>query len=1163
MTSLPVPVTAMRHMDPAMARLHVELPEGLTIAEIVEHVMPGLLEPARGRVRVVLVTPKGEISIRRGLWSRVRPHAGVHVVVRLVSGKGALSSLLMIMVSIAAAALAGPLAFLLTGPLGTSSIAYGVLKAGITLALTMIGGLLVNALLPQETPEKEKPAFAIGAWRNRFTPNQPVPDPMGRIRISPPFAASSFTEVVGDYLYSRSLFVIGEGPIEISEPKIGDTLISEYDEVQIEIREGWPDDEPQTLYPHQVFEESLSVDLTRPMPRDDYGNIVAGTPESKPVRRFTANDASGAGILLSYPAGLFAVDDEEKAWFLDLDVRYRLVGTEDWTAGPSLNLKMKKKDPFFRMIRLEFPVRGRYEIEIERMSPSDPTSPSDKYTYVMRCTWAGLQSYRPEYPINYGRPLALVAVRVKATSQLNGTLDTFNCIAEPLRKDYDAGTGTWIVRKTRWAASYAVYVLQAASNPFPVADEQIDWPAFAAWHDYCVLKGLTYDRMHDFDASLQDVLAAIGAAGRAAVRHDGRKWTVVVDRPRELVVAHLSPRNSWDFRWSTSYFKPPDALRVQFLDETADFQPAERLIPWPVDLRFATQAALAADLAHADGTEAEVHSDTLDLNNGIWVKSGAPGAGSWAKKVLALTEEIDLPGNVNPDRVFVETRRRQHEIMHRATQSSCVQMGNIRTATPGDLVMGSRDVIRRVRHSARVRAVEGNMVVLDDAFEMEEGESYAIRFRVYVPPASEGDEGSDHSVVRTIATFAGRTSVVYMTGTGEVPEPTSIVHFGPAASDSIPLIVAAIERGRDDTSVLHMLPSAEIIDEKTDAEIPYPWTGRTGPTYPDLNVPAPARIVEVLTGVKGTEDPDGLFVYVAPGTGSPAIVVSYKLRHRLAGAGTWAGTLTCSAAEAWFDVIGYVAGNSVELQPQAISVGGVEGDWGAAITIVVGNDDEDLPELLPEASVTAGLGHVEIAFVTGPDEKTVKVQVYHNTTGVTPTDADKLWAPMTVEVNSPYSRVYGDPTRTNDFANPGFDSDTVWTKGTGYTIGSGKATGVPGTASSITEALPPEAGAQYRFAVDVTHRAGSVAARFSGGGGVTGTPMSTTGRLRDTITGVAGNTVSGFRKDEFFDGDLDNAVRFKKTPSCLAQGAHYFWLKPLNEDNAGGPMSGRFDVFVD
>ena len=36
---------------------------------------------------------------------------------------------------------------------------------------------------------------------------------------------------------------------------------------------------PVTLYPHQVYQEVMSVELTRPRPRDAKGNIIAGAEE--------------------------------------------------------------------------------------------------------------------------------------------------------------------------------------------------------------------------------------------------------------------------------------------------------------------------------------------------------------------------------------------------------------------------------------------------------------------------------------------------------------------------------------------------------------------------------------------------------------------------------------------------------------------------------------------------------------------------------------------------------------------------------------------------------------------------------------------------------------------------------------------------------------------
>lgn len=61
----------------------------------------------------------------------------------------------------------------------------------------------------------------------------------------------------------------------------------------------------------------------------------------------------------------------------------------------------------------------------------------------------------------------------------------------------------------------------------------------------------------------------------------------------------------------------------------------------PAGLAYATLAALGADLAHDPNTTAIVYGDSTAANNGLYIKSGASGAGSWSRI-------DDLPGAVVP-----------------------------------------------------------------------------------------------------------------------------------------------------------------------------------------------------------------------------------------------------------------------------------------------------------------------------------------------------------------------------------------------------------------------------------------------------------------------------------------------------------------------------------
>ena len=76
MTQL-IPVTAAPLFDPAQARRELELPEGLTVAEMIAAALPALAEEDHARLRVTLVTNGAMSSPDRATWSRLRPRRGL------------------------------------------------------------------------------------------------------------------------------------------------------------------------------------------------------------------------------------------------------------------------------------------------------------------------------------------------------------------------------------------------------------------------------------------------------------------------------------------------------------------------------------------------------------------------------------------------------------------------------------------------------------------------------------------------------------------------------------------------------------------------------------------------------------------------------------------------------------------------------------------------------------------------------------------------------------------------------------------------------------------------------------------------------------------------------------------------------------------------------
>ncbi|MBD3805357.1 MAG: phage tail protein, partial [Thioclava sp.] len=413
---------------------------------------------------------RGSAIISREYWHCVRPNPGVRVVIRIIPAEGALKAVLSIVVSVAAIALGGIFGPTLAGALGVST---AVGTALVTIGVSMVGNLLINALIPPPSPDKDKRnSYSINGLRNRVDPDGAVPFVMGTMRYAPPFAAMPYTEIVGDDQYIRALFCLGEGELQITDMRLGETSLAEYDEVETEVRYGVAGELPCSLFPSQVVEEQIGVELTRPLPRDDNGDVIKDqATEDTPIVRATGADAAGASVILSWPAGLVKFNDKgnKRSHSVSVRIEHRLAEADEWQLVDTLEITSKKAEGFFRQYSWQFPSRGRWQVRLTMM-----TDESDKSSVQQRTSWAALQTLRPEYPLAYPRPLSLVALRIKATHQLNGQLDNFNALVSRICPDWDAASGTWVNRVTENPASLYREVLQHSSNPKAVAAPEID-----------------------------------------------------------------------------------------------------------------------------------------------------------------------------------------------------------------------------------------------------------------------------------------------------------------------------------------------------------------------------------------------------------------------------------------------------------------------------------------------------------------------------------------------------------------------------------------------------------------------------------------------------------------------------------------------------------------
>ena len=1109
-----IPVSSLPVVGAAEQRVDVTVPVGSSVADMIAIAMPQLPQEQYGALRVSLVNERGEMLVSRAYWHVTKPRAGARVVIRIVPGKNALRSVLMIVVAVGAMIIGQ---YWLTPMLleaGWGSVAAGIAGSLFSAGLTVAGALLINALIPPasvKSQERDR-SYQLSGWRNRVPSSDDVlPCLFGKVRYAPPFAATSYTEIVGDDQYIRALFTFGYGPVLLDDFRIGDTSLSNYDEVEIEVREGRAGDLPVSLFPRQVLEDPVSVTLERPYPRNDNGDVQSSEDTIEtPVVRPTALHSTHASVILAFQGGLFSVNDSGNYLPLTVEIRIRqrLYGATDWTDVETLKLTAKKSAPFFRQHTWKLPTRGRYEIEVTRMTDErTSTRLSDD------CTFAGLQSIRPEYPINFDKPLALVALRIKATHQLSGALDDFNALAQREMPVYNGAD--WVAGAGSNPASAYLVALQGNHNPFPIADSEIDFDVIADWYAFCETKGLKFDYCVDRAMSFRDMLLAVCAAGRASPRHTGKQWSVVIDRPDDVVIDHISPRNSSDFRWSRSYFKPPDALRVTFQDSTNNYETAERLIPW---IGF----------------------------------TGTPD----------VTEDLELVGKVDPDEIFIEAMRYMFVLKYRPDSYSAVQSGVARVATRGDLVMGSYDVLSHTQTSARVLSVSGSLVELDELIAMEEGKEYGIRYRVY----ENEQDAVGQSVVSKVRTQTGEQRTVTLKENETIPVVGELIHFGPLANVSTPLKVKGVEPGKDFSGVLHFVDAAPIIDEETDALVPPAWSGIVGDEAASAVIlPATPRITSVASGVAETGSADGLTVLVVAGTGSTALLSTFEIDHKLSSDTDWT-TLSVPVANGGADIEGQTFGAEVELRVRAVASDGTAGPYTSVVTVVIGSNDPVLPEALDVnlITVTGGLGNAVASLTTTADEATELLQLYRVPAGdELNRELHFVGAPVATAPNSSANLLDGDSTRTTLLSNGAFNSVDAWVLGNGWSIASGKAEHASGAAGNIDQSIGFTSGKYYRlgFVVD-SMTAGTIKPLISGGSDRVGTEIDSDGSYLDRLQAVTGNDLFSLVANADFDGAVDDVVLFEETGACVDQGTYDYYIEPQNADGNPGPVSGPFTVTI-
>ncbi len=419
-----------------------DAPQGSTIKELIEQaeIKPGL--------KPFVVAYVGPELIKPEYYHVVRPNGGVLVFLKVVPGFGSGSFRALALILVAAAAVAVTLAVPILLP-ALGPILAGVVASLAGAAVGLIGSLAVNALFPVQQPQLENlsggsiaargsPSLSLTGSRNRMNPYGPVPRLFGRIRVFPTLAVRPFPEIVGEDHFLSMIFDFGYAPVSLSEERIGSLALSEYENVEKVIHTNYQG-EPISLYPGVVSLEGLDLGIT-------FAN--------SPFIFTTAIDTKKVVVDIELREGLFqnqlVVGGGGSLFIRTADVvsiklEYRLAGTSDTFLDGGTTTYTAYKQSITRFaIEFVFPSKNSWDIQLTRLTADNNLSGLDAQGFeTERRTRTHIVLVKS---IEFTNPIlatghTLVEMRIRATDQISGIVDTYSALAEAQLPVYESTPG--------------------------------------------------------------------------------------------------------------------------------------------------------------------------------------------------------------------------------------------------------------------------------------------------------------------------------------------------------------------------------------------------------------------------------------------------------------------------------------------------------------------------------------------------------------------------------------------------------------------------------------------------------------------------------------------------------------------------------------------------
>lgn len=660
----------------------------------------------------------------------------------------------------------------------------------IAMAVGMIGNVIISKLTAPKVDRSNSEQSNTYGWGGTETvtgQGYPLAVTYGRMK-SAGLLLSRHVISDGEKQYLNLLYCAGEGELsKIEDIRINANPISNYKDVQVDIRKGTND---QTVIPNfndNFADQSLNYELT----------------ESWNTQQVQGDACDAIELTVGFPNGLYYSNDSGGAdrTSVTLKAEIRKVGDESWQALPLANQKgmaghIKRRDAwnfiksdnsvtntsdyagrieeatnnaFYRVFRFDNLEKARYEIRM-RCSAKDGKS----LRHVNKVYWVQLTQIIYDDFVHPGK--ALIGIKALATSQLSGTDPKVTWIQErsevyvfnPYINKYEAQPAD----NPAWAAYDLIHICRKIGGEYIVFGQphmRLDYNAFKAWADKCKTNGFTFNYIYDTAMRLWDALKYPEAVGRGKVIPVGTRFTCVSDyqsTPVQLFTVANIKHGSF-----TEEFQGVEAransVEISFLNKDKDYE--RDVIP--------------------------VYGDTYDESD-----------------TLTNPAQVELMGCTSLEQAYKHGKHFLRCNKYEIRTVTIEAFTDAIACTVGDIILIQHD-IPEWGEGGRVVAVSGQTITLDKEVTVQPGKNYQLLIR-----SNSTDIVSTFNVVNV----SGLNVIVKES----IPvQPDAVYAFGEISKSAKPFRVLAITKTLSEMTrkiqCMEYYPELYVSDDGTVPSIDY------------------------------------------------------------------------------------------------------------------------------------------------------------------------------------------------------------------------------------------------------------------------------------------------------------------------------------------------------